>query len=64
MSRRSSSARRARTVSSVFDGLKAVFIGIYGTPEANPLTVIDGVRAVMPSVQAQLPVGLQGDDRL
>ena len=44
--------------SSVFDGLKAVFIGIYGTPEANPLTVIDGVKALMPSIQAQLPPGL------
>ena len=45
--------------SSVFDGLKAVFIGIYGTPEANPLTVIDGVRAIMPSLESQLPVGLK-----
>ncbi len=45
--------------SSVFDGLKAVFIGIYGTPEANPLTVIDGVRAIMPSIESQLPVGLK-----
>ncbi len=44
--------------SSVFDGLKAVFIGIYGTPEANPLTVIDGVRAIMPSIEGQLPAGL------
>ena len=44
--------------SSVFDGLKAVFIGIYGTPEANPLTVIDGVRALVPSIQQQLPPGL------
>src|SRR6202042_2726697 len=45
--------------SSAFDGLKAVFIGIYGTPEANPLTVIDGVRAAMPDIQRQLPTGLQ-----
>jgi multidrug efflux pump subunit AcrB len=45
--------------SSVFDGLKAVFIGIYATPEANPLTVIDGVRAIMPDIQRQLPTGLQ-----
>ena len=29
---------------STFDGMKAVFIGVYGTPEANPLTVIDGIR--------------------
>ncbi len=42
----------------MFDGLKAVFIGIYGTPEANPLTVIDGVNAIMPSIQQQLPPGL------
>ncbi len=45
--------------SSVFDGLKAVFIGIYGTPEANPLTVIDGVRKLLPSIQSQLPTGLK-----
>ena len=45
--------------SSVFDGLKAVFIGIYGTPEANPLTVIDGVRKIIPSIQSQLPSGLK-----
>lgn len=44
--------------SSVMDGLKAVFIGIYGTPSANPLDVIDGVRAVMPEIQNQLPVGM------
>ena len=42
----------------MFDGLKAVFIGIYGTPEANPLTVIDGVRQIMPSIESQLPTGL------
>jgi len=47
--------------SSVFDGLKAVFIGIYGTPSANPLSVIAGVREAMPEIQALLPVGLQAD---
>ena len=45
--------------SSVFDGLKAVFIGIYGTPESNPLNVIDGVRAQFPELQRQAPTGLQ-----
>jgi multidrug efflux pump len=44
--------------SSVFDGLKAVFIGIYGTPSANPLSVISGVRKVMPEIQRVLPAGL------
>jgi multidrug efflux pump len=45
--------------SSVFDGEKAVFIGIFSTPTANPLTVIEGVRKVMPQIQAQLPAGLK-----
>jgi len=45
--------------SSVFDGLKAVFVGIYGTPTANPLTVISKVRATMPEIWRGLPVGLQ-----
>ena len=44
--------------SSVFDGLKAVFIGVYATPTANPLTVIDNVRKAFPQLQANLPVGL------
>ncbi len=41
--------------SSVFDGLKAVFVGIYATPTANPLTVIENVKAAFPSVKAELP---------
>jgi hydrophobe/amphiphile efflux-1 (HAE1) family protein len=46
--------------SAVFDGLKAVFIGVYATPEANPLTVISDVRAAFPDIQKQLPAGLKG----
>jgi hydrophobe/amphiphile efflux-1 (HAE1) family protein len=44
--------------SAVFDGLKAVFIGIFATPTANPLTVIDDVRKAMPKVEQDLPQGL------
>ncbi|MDB5596954.1 MAG: acriflavin resistance protein [Hyphomicrobiales bacterium] len=44
--------------SSVFDGVKAVFIGVYATPTANPLTVIDNVRKAFPDIQAQLPTGV------
>ncbi|MEG6509777.1 efflux RND transporter permease subunit [Methyloligella sp. 2.7D] len=44
--------------SSVFDGLKAVFIGVYATPTANPLTVISDVRAEMPKIEKALPEGL------
>ncbi|KAB2914428.1 MAG: MexW/MexI family multidrug efflux RND transporter permease subunit [Hyphomicrobiaceae bacterium] len=45
--------------SSVFDGLKAVFIGIFATPSANPLTVISDVRKTFPELQRQLPAGLE-----
>ena len=43
--------------SAVFDGLKAVFIGVYATPTANPLTVIADVRKAFPEIQAGLPQG-------
>ncbi|WP_342642438.1 multidrug efflux RND transporter permease subunit [Rhodoligotrophos ferricapiens] len=45
--------------SSVFGGLKAVFMGIYTAPTANPLTVISNVRDAMPAIQAQLPSGMK-----
>jgi hydrophobe/amphiphile efflux-1 (HAE1) family protein len=45
--------------SSVFDGLKAVFIGVYATPTANPLTVITAVRKAFPEIQKELPPGLE-----
>ncbi len=44
--------------SSVFDGQKAVFIGINSTPTANPLEVITAVREAFPSLQSDLPAGL------
>jgi len=45
--------------SSVFDGLKAVFIGIFATPTSNPLTVIGDVRKAFPDIQRQLPASLE-----
>ena len=56
--RPSSSAPENADSSSVFDGLKAVFIGIYATPTANPLTVIGDVRKTFPDIQRQLPAGM------
>jgi multidrug efflux pump len=46
---------------SAFDGLKAVFMGIQTTPDANPLTVIAEVRNAMPEVQRMLPSGLEAN---
>ncbi len=42
--------------SSVYvNGEKAVFIGIKTTPDANPLTVVTDVRAMLPTLEANLP---------
>lgn len=38
-----------------FNGKTGVFIGIQPTPEANPLTMIDHVRALMPSIFKEMP---------
>ena len=46
--------------SAVFDGLKAVFIGVYATPTANPLTVIADVRKAFPRSRRALPAGVKG----
>ena len=50
--------------SSVFDGLKAVFIGVFATPTSNPLTVIGDVRKAFPDIQRQLPAGMEARHRL
>lgn len=44
--------------SITFNGKKAVFIGITATPLANPLTVITGVRKLLPSIEKKFPPGL------
>jgi len=45
--------------SSVFDGQKAVFVGVFANPAANPLTVIAKVRQAFPDIQRQLPTGME-----
>jgi len=41
-----------------FDGRTAVYIGILLTPSANLLTVINDIKTLFPTIQAQLPQGL------
>jgi multidrug efflux pump len=43
----------------IFNGKKATFIGIKGTAEANPVTVIENVRAALPALEKELPKGLE-----
>jgi multidrug efflux pump len=40
-----------------FDGKGAVFMGLFASPEANPLTVIKAVREELPQLEAQYPTG-------
>ena len=44
---------------SSFDGIPSVYIGIKGTPSANPLDVIKEVRKVMPELAKELPSNLK-----
>lgn len=46
--------------SVTFDGKNAVFIGIQSTPTANPLTVIDDVKKILPSLASNYPSGFEG----
>lgn len=45
--------------SVIFNGKNAVFIGIQSTPTANPLSVIDNVRALLPKIQRNYPPGFE-----
>jgi multidrug efflux pump len=44
-----------------YNGKKGVYIGIQTVPSASLLAVVGGVKAVLPSIQQQLPAGLSGD---
>jgi multidrug efflux pump len=43
-----------------FNGVPAVFIGVFPTPDANDLDVADGVHKAFAELQAVLPPGMQG----
>ena len=42
-----------------FDGQSAVYIGIIVAPSANLLTVINAIKTLFPTIQAELPQGLK-----
>jgi multidrug efflux pump len=41
--------------SVMMNGQQAVFIGVQATPTGNPLTIVKGVRALMPEISRNLP---------
>lgn len=44
--------------SVILNGKKAIFIGIYPTPSANPLSVITDVKKILPDIQKNFPPSL------
>ncbi|WP_428489541.1 efflux RND transporter permease subunit [Rhodopila sp.] len=44
-----------------YNGQKGVYLGIQTVPSASLLAVVNGVKAVLPQIQQQLPAGLSGD---
>ena len=39
----------------MMNGQQAVFIGIQATPSGNPLSIVKGVRALLPEIRRNLP---------
>jgi len=46
------------TVKVSFQGKSGVFIGVFPTPSANPLDTSNGIHAILPQINADLPPGM------
>ena len=44
---------------NIMNGKKAVVMGIFTTPTANPLTVVKNIRKILPSLKQQLPAHIK-----
>src|SRR5262245_15100003 len=47
------------TVKTSFQGKQGVFIGIFPTPSANPLNTSNAIHAILPTIDRELPPGMQ-----
>ncbi|HEY1796303.1 MAG TPA: efflux RND transporter permease subunit, partial [Stellaceae bacterium] len=45
--------------SVAMNGQHAVFIGVQATPDGNPLSLVQGVRALMPQIERNLPPSMK-----
>ena len=48
----------------MMNGQHAVFIGIQATPTGNPLTIVEGVRALLPDDRARPAADGEDEHRL
>lgn len=47
------------TVKVSFQGKQGVFIGVFPTPSANPLTTSNAIHAILPTIDKELPPGME-----
>ena len=52
-------AAQSTDASVAMDGQHAIFIGVQATPVGNPLTIVKGVRALLPDIERNLPPSLK-----
>jgi multidrug efflux pump len=52
-------AAQSWTSSVAMNGQHAVFIGVQATPTGNPLSLVAGVRALMPEIERNLPPSIK-----
>src|SRR6202012_3897068 len=52
-------AAQSTDASVAFNGEHAIFIGVEGTPQATPLTLVQGVRALFPELERNLPPSMK-----
>ena len=45
--------------SVAFSGQRAIFIGVQATPQGNPLNIVEGVRALFPDIERNLPPSMK-----
>ena len=52
-------AAQSTDASVAFNGEHAIFIGVQATPQGNPLTIVKGVRALLPELERNLPPSMK-----
>ena len=52
-------AAQSADASVALNGQKAIFIGVQSTPQGNPLNIVQGVRALFPEMQRNLPPSMK-----
>jgi len=52
-------AAQTTDASVAMDGEHAIFIGVNATPQGNPLNIVQGVRALFPEIERNLPPSLK-----